>query len=350
MATAVATLFSAPTALASTLSSGGQLKAGTGEQNVISITQSGSVTTITDSAGVTFAVGQDCTQNSGTQITCTGFSSFGVDAGDLNDQVTLTLPAVQRVTVSGGDGNDVIDGSGVGAAGPVQNGFDGCSGNDTITGSPGKDGIDQGQGGCASADPFAALTAATAGDDRLVGGAGDDVIGAVVGADTVDAGEGNDDVNTINVAPPPTGGPVPDGAVDTIICGGGTDDAEAGQGDLLDMDCESVLQFITCPEGAADCLGAATVTAPGGAASSSLASAAGGKKKGKRTVLGKSQKVKLKAGQYRGVSIKLRPKKVKSALGKRSQVGATFQANLTKVRKGKTIGHVKKKVRFKLTR
>jgi hypothetical protein len=92
------------------------------------------------------------------------------------------------------------------------------------------------------------------------------------------------------------------------------------------------------------------VEAGGASASSALASIAK-KKKGKKKplVLGK-QKVKLRAGQSELLNIKLRTSKVNKALGKSAQVPATMRFNVKRVKKGKQVGKLKKRVRFKLKR
>jgi Ca2+-binding RTX toxin-like protein len=273
-------------------------------------------------------------------------------AGDRDDTVTLavsTLAGFGGVNVSGGDGNDVIDASAVSASGQVANTYTGYAGNDTVIGGPVADGLDEfGTGLIGPGDPLLPadqiLQVTSAGDDRLVAGGGNDRVNAIAGADNVEGGEGDDYINTVGVSS--QNKPQDDGAVDSILCGGGSDTATLGPGDQVGADCELIGQFTVCPPGGPDCEGSAEVTVPGGAGSSAASAAGGGGKKVK--VLGKSKKTKVKAGRSKGVTIKLKASKVKSALGKRSEVRATMDLGLDKVKGNKTVGSVKRKVRFKL--
>jgi hypothetical protein len=343
-------LLTAPGALASSATTSGpflRVTAGAGEANAITVTQTGATYTITDSAGIT-----GCTPVSGNEVTCTGTGlGIVVILGDRDDSVILSVSSLSPgsgIAVTGGDGNDVIDGSAVLVSGSTNNSYAGFAGNDTIIGGPAADALDE-YNGLASqpGDPLIPaeqiLTLTSAGDDRLVTGGGNNRVNAIGGADTVEGGDGDDYINTIGLSSDRK--PQDDGAVDSITCGGGFDTATLGAGDLVGADCELIGQFTSCPSGGADCEGSATVTASGGGAGSSAVAAGG---KGKQTVLGKSKKTKLKAGQSKGVTIRLRSSKINRVLGKRSQAPATLDLGLTKIRNGEEVGHVKRKVRFKL--
>ena len=117
-----AVLLWAPSALASTVSGGPIITAGPGEINDITVTESGGDFVITDTAGVT-AQGS-CMQDTLNQATCIGGGVIGtpsltVDAGDMDDRVTLRIGSplgAHGAHVSGGSGNDTIDASQIGRA------------------------------------------------------------------------------------------------------------------------------------------------------------------------------------------------------------------------------------------
>jgi hypothetical protein len=356
-------LLMAAGALASTLSTelgGPRVKGDPGEANVIGVTQTGGTFTITDSAGLTVA-DPGCTPVSGTEATCTGsFSSVVVRGEDGNDKLTLSIsnlvsgpggPAV--VAAAGGGGDDLIDASAVTVpSSPGTQSFAGDAGNDTVIAGQGTASLDVNTGFAAlPGEPILPvdqlITALAAGNDRLVGGAGDDNINASVGADQVEAGGGRDTIQAISVTSDIR--PQDDNAVDVVNCGDGPDNVTIGTGDQVAIDCEFVIQQVTCPPGGAACDPFAVVTAAGGA-SASVASAAAAKKRG-ATVVGKSRKLKpLRSGQTGGILVRMQRRKVRKALGKRSQTRATFLTDLRKVRGKRTVGHVKKKTRFKLKR
>jgi Ca2+-binding RTX toxin-like protein len=323
--------------------------AGPGERNTITITNSGSTFTITDTAGVTADLVNGCSQDSPTQATCTT-SAIGVgglpaapiiEAGDGDDRVQVNLSNMSTVPVNGGDGNDTLDAS-ANTAGET---LSGGAGNDNLIGGP--------RATSASGD---------AGDDRISGGDGHDALRGGAGADTIDGGEGSDLIITLL---DPSGSSNPnnpadsdDNTVDTVTCGGNAppaallpgeagpnpnlppvDGAQTGQGDLVGADCEEVLAIVTCPTGTCAGLPTVTTTAPAGAATA-VASAAGN---GQTQVLGRARrKVKVRKGQKLVVTVRMNRKSVKKALGKRSSLPARLGLQN---RSGKNTG---RKVRFKL--
>ncbi len=264
-------------------------------------------------------------------------------------------------TADGGTGNDTIDASGSGLVGHQ---IAGSEGDDTIIGGPFGDILNR---PVSQTGPVGPAAIDDPGNDTVTGGGGDDFIGAKSGADVVNAGEGHDLIETLPAGPNATLLDLnlqDDGAIDNISCGGQIsapgsfprppsaqgDTASVGQGDIVAGDCEFLNQFIECPSGAS-CAGDVSIEAgAGGAASSALASIAK-KKKGKKKplVLGK-QKVKLAAGKSQLVNIKLQTSKVGKALGKSAQVPATMRFNVKRIKKGKQVGKLKKRVRFKLKR
>jgi Ca2+-binding RTX toxin-like protein len=354
-------LFSAPTALGSSVNQALLVIAAPGEQNVITVTQSGGSFVITDTVGI----GTDapfCNQDSATQVTCgappSGFQFPGIDAGDLDDRVQLNLSSnntgfLTSPQVIGGDGNDTLDASaslsgsniyGDAYSGPGATG----SGNDLIIGSPRQD-----------------VAIAGPGDDRVLGNDGHDFLKGGEGADVLEGGEGDDLIITLldptgSSTGPSQPGFVDDNTVDTVTCGGNTppaallpgeaprnpnypptDGAQTGQGDLVATDCEEVLAVLTCPSGTCEGLPTVTTTAAA-AAATAVASAAG---KGKTQVLGRARrKVKVKKGQKLIVNVRMDRKKVKKALGKRSSLPAKLGLQN---RKSKRTG---RKIKFKLKR
>jgi Ca2+-binding RTX toxin-like protein len=114
------------------------------------------------------------------------FSGILVRGNNGYDRIHVLQPIVagslvRRVTVEGGNGNDSINGS---------------DGDEVLRGGEGDDAI-----------------TANGGADAIFGGGGNDDLVAGLGSDFVDAGDGNDLIHTR------------DGAVDTIVGGGGSDSA-----------------------------------------------------------------------------------------------------------------------------
>lgn len=149
--------------------------------------------------------------------------------------------------VRGGSGNDTIAGN------ELANVLDGGAGADNISGGDGVDAVDYSRrtaavnvtlnggagndGEAGENDTIAADVEGAfggSGDDKLVGAAGNgflsgfggnDDLSDVGGVDTLDAGIGNDVIDSV------------DGAVDTDICGAGTDKVTADATDTVAADC-----------------------------------------------------------------------------------------------------------------
>jgi hypothetical protein len=139
-----------------------------------------------------------------------GVGSLTVDAGDLDDAVTVTapLPAV----ISGGPGVDGLTYAPAPTFGPVPGAtLDGGDGADTLLGGPGND-----------------LLLGGTGDDYAAGGAGNDRIDGGAGRDTLDAGAGDDRL----VAR--------DTQADELLCGAGRDSVQSEVVDTLERACERV--------------------------------------------------------------------------------------------------------------
>jgi Ca2+-binding RTX toxin-like protein len=169
-----------------------------GEINHVSVTQSGSDVTITDTNATTAPAG--CTQNGADSVICPSVTAIAINLGDMNDSLasngTVTVPE----TVDGGDGNDCD--------------LHGGLGDDVIHGGPGND--------CVYGDPPGGSVTA-GGNDHLYGDAGDDFVGGGRGDDFTSGGDGSDYV---------TGGPGTDivngdAGEDTVNDGPGAPSAAA---------------------------------------------------------------------------------------------------------------------------
>jgi Ca2+-binding RTX toxin-like protein len=357
-------LLAAPSSFGSTVMGQNFVIADPGEQNVITVTQSGGSFVITDTAGISVGQQAPCSQDSATQVTCTGIDQgLGLDppqiyAGDLDDRVQLKLSSTRFAFVEGGDGNDQLDATGStvdtqlwGDEQPKPTGPTSATGADVIRGGPRKD-----------------LATGGPGNDQVFGNDGHDFLKGLEGADLLDGGEGDDLIATW--LDPPLGGipigggfdlaSVDDNTVDTVICGGNappaalspgdpgtnpalppTDAAQTGQGDLVGADCEQLNTTLTCPSGT--CTGLPTVTTTAGAGAATAVAAAAGK--GKTKLLGRARRqVKVKKGQRLLVAVTMNRKAVKKAFGKRPQIPARLGLQS---RKSKKTG---RKVRFKLKR
>ena len=106
---------------------------------------------------------------------------------------TNPFTGVHKIVVNGGQGNDVIDLSGVAAADGVTVEAHGGAGNDTITGGDGDDKLfgDDGNDTIHGGDGVDVIHGGT-GDDHLFGDAGADELRGDAGNDTLDGGGGND--------------------------------------------------------------------------------------------------------------------------------------------------------------
>jgi hypothetical protein len=134
-----------------------------------------------------------------------GITSLFVDLGPLDDKSVLTVPLDS--TTLGGDGNDVIGGTGH---------------NDRVNGEAGNDTIDAGAGDD--------TVTGDVGDDKLTAGDGNDIVHGGPGNDTFSGGAGDDELRSR------------DGGADTVSCGAGTDKVVGDDADSLPADaaCESV--------------------------------------------------------------------------------------------------------------
>ncbi|NDD13162.1 MAG: hypothetical protein EB072_11095, partial [Betaproteobacteria bacterium] len=142
--------------------------------------------TVTQNAGVSSATMS--------AITVTGSSalSLGIPTGDkLNTvdasamtaaiSITNTSTSTARTTISGGSGNDTLNGRSSTTLGDA---LSGGAGDDSITGNGGPDSMVGGAGNDT-------ITGGT-GNDTVDGGDGDDVINVSSGTDSVSGGAGND--------------------------------------------------------------------------------------------------------------------------------------------------------------
>ncbi len=150
-----------------------------GETNNVTVAASpGSVTFSDATTAVTTA---DCTQVNPNTVTCTpppgstGFSSYGVFAGDLNDAINANGPL--GGSIFGDEGNDSVVGSNENSATPDPATGLALGGNEFLDGGPGTDSV-QGRGG----------------DDT---GRGGDTAGGSLNddGDQVDLGPGDDDAS-----------------------------------------------------------------------------------------------------------------------------------------------------------
>jgi Ca2+-binding RTX toxin-like protein len=131
-----------------------------------------------------------------------------VESGDVDFSLTDgslssasgsdSLVSIQRATLTGGPGDNTINGSGFSG---VET-FDGSGGNDVLTSGSG--------GGTFTGGPGNDTVNGGAGPDTLSGGAGDDILSGGAGGDTLNGGDDNDTL---------TGGP----GTDSLDGGAGTD-------------------------------------------------------------------------------------------------------------------------------
>lgn len=143
--------------------------------------------------------------------------------GNLNadHDPVLALFNVGSRTITGGNGNDVLNGNGgndIISGGNGNDTINGAGGNDTISGGNGDDVIDGGEG-------QDTITAGN-GNDTITGGNGNDTIDAGSGNDVVNGNAGNDAING------GTGDDTLNGSEgdDSLIGGTGNDRLEGGLG------------------------------------------------------------------------------------------------------------------------
>lgn len=124
--------------------------------------------------------------------------NFSITDGSLTGLGTDTLSNIEKARLTGGPGNNTINGAGF--SGPQD--FDGGDGNDVLTAGPGAATLAGGAGSDA-------LNGGS-GADTLIGGTGDDSLSAAGGVDVLQGGDDNDTL---------TGGP----ANDSLDGGNGAD-------------------------------------------------------------------------------------------------------------------------------
>ena len=266
-----------------------------GEANDVTITGSGGIYTLHDTAGVT--AGTNCAQTDVLTATCIappgGFQSVIVHTADQADtiHVQTDIPAVlnggpgndalyggsESDTLVGGTGADVLSGGGgtdtadyssrtnavnVSIDGLANDGeaaegdnvltdveqIWGGTGNDTLRGSPAANFISGGGG----SDTISGL----GGNDILIAGSGGSTVSGGGGADTLygvslndhlSGGGGNDSITSGGGTDVLSGGrgndslfSQDDGVADRDMCGPGTDTANADTIDVVSADCETV--------------------------------------------------------------------------------------------------------------
>lgn len=248
-----------------------------GEANRLTVSSSGGTLTVTDT-GATVTAGAGCTFVSATKATCpaAGVAAMAISTGDMNDTASVSATQVPTTfddgpgndtmtgggapdtfisgtgsdTFHGGAGNDVVDYSSRtapvtvsldnvandGEAGENDNvGTDvqvviGGAGNDRITGSSGSDslyggpGNDTLRGGSGSDRLFG-----EAGDDSLSGDGSGDTLDGGTGADTIAGGSGSDVADYSTRSAPLS-----------LSLDGQADDGEAGEGDNIASDVETL--------------------------------------------------------------------------------------------------------------
>ena len=123
-------------------------------------------------------------------------SSELIGEGESLSTVFGPIDPISRITIIGGDGDDVLSAEGVTEDVLIIGG----AGNDTITGGDGNDLIDGGEGND--------VIIGGLGNDNIVGGDGDDVITGGAGNDILTGADGND----------------------ILVGGGGTDEITGGAG------------------------------------------------------------------------------------------------------------------------
>src|SRR5215211_844777 len=171
-AAALAALAIAPAAHAATVTvEGGALRvlASPGEVNGISVPvpdYSKGTLTVSDISTPPTAAGPCSKAPGATDVTCpgAGIGRLEVDAGDLDDAVTVNAPLPS--TLRGGPGADALDFAPVAFGPPPGATLEGGDGGDWLQSGPG--------------------------DDSAPGGPGDDGVQGDLGGDTVDGGEGAD--------------------------------------------------------------------------------------------------------------------------------------------------------------
>lgn len=152
------------------------------------------------------------------EYTCqkAGIRHISVQLGPNEDRMLARMTSID-IGATGESGADSLV-----VQGPTPDVLAGDQGNDSIDGGDGNDDI-QGEEG----------------NDTLKGAGGNDKIQGGSGGDNIEGGEGDDTINT------------PDGVLDKVACGGGTDTVQADTVDEVGADCETVppRQFVAPPAG-----------------------------------------------------------------------------------------------------
>jgi Ca2+-binding RTX toxin-like protein len=224
-----------------------------GENNVVTVSVSGGLLDIVDTAGAVpdGASPSPCTTISATEITCgaaSSVTSVTVNTLDGNDSVAFgsslsgALGGGANLTADGGTGNDTLENDSnvpsTLSGGADDDTLSGGSGNDTLNGGTGSNTADysaaaapvgasiaaggttsggDGDGGTDTYIDIQNLTGSAQGD-TLTGDDGANTINGGGGADTIDGGAGNDVLNGQN------------GSGDTIAGGAGDDTINGGTG------------------------------------------------------------------------------------------------------------------------
>jgi hypothetical protein len=220
----VALLAAAPSAASAALSvSNGVLvyKARAGDANDIGISFNGVDTyTVTDVVPIDSGLDGGCVVT-GNSATCpsTGIDSIMVNAGDLNDTVTIAASVTVPTQLFGRDGNDTLSG---GSGDDVLNGG---TGDDTLIGNDGSDTADYSSSPAGShitnADMAgASVTTVGLGTDRLA------PIGQKTTIENIRGTAGDDTINSRNKLP------------NKVICGRGQDLVLSEPIDSVSADCE----------------------------------------------------------------------------------------------------------------
>jgi hypothetical protein len=251
--------------------------AGPGEQNRLTVTQSGSAFTVEDAAGLTVGTLEQgaCVADGARRLLCDVPDNYKVKAelGDGRDEAILAGAA--KGSLKGDDGDDVLTG------GESADELEGGAGDDRLRGNGGADELHGGDGrdvadyagaavavsvdpepvdpatGDAPADDGAAgegdrvaldVEGATGGEAAdvltagpgggvLDGGAGDDTLNGDGGADELRGGAGRD---TFSAGGGDDHVLLRDGLAETAACGDGADRASADLADAPASDCEHV--------------------------------------------------------------------------------------------------------------
>lgn len=148
-----------------------------GEVNSVTVSYGAQTFTIVDTTAV-IGSGLGCASVDQHHVTCAGAAgtpeslfSFAIDAGDLNDSVSVAGSPISNSAnqISGGDGDDTLNG------GPGTEILNGGTGADSLNGGTGADELNGGDG-----------------SDALNAGGGDDLMRGGLNADAMSGGEGHD--------------------------------------------------------------------------------------------------------------------------------------------------------------